>query len=149
METDITAIGPVRSQTEEHDFKDATQIEAQNDSDANSLSRVISGPPYSIFSDKTKAFIVFMGKSHHFISARSQSRANSLRISLFTNARTSLLTRILPVCLSALISPFAATLFYPALNVLAEQLHVSDSLVNLSITTYMVRCDLSLLLSCH
>jgi hypothetical protein len=43
------------------------------------------------------------------------------------------------VAVSALISPFAATLYYPALNPLAEQLHVSSSLINLSITTYMVR----------
>ena len=42
------------------------------------------------------------------------------------------------VSLSALVSPFAATLFYPALNVLAKQLNVTQSMVNLSITTYMV-----------
>jgi hypothetical protein len=61
METDVAAIGPVRSQTQEHDFKEPpTTQDLQNDSDANSLSRVISGPPYSIFSSKTKAFIVFM-----------------------------------------------------------------------------------------
>lgn len=42
------------------------------------------------------------------------------------------------VAVSALISPFAATLYYPALNPLAEQLGVSNSKINLSITTYMV-----------
>jgi len=42
------------------------------------------------------------------------------------------------VAFSALISPFAATLYFPALTPLAEQLHVSDSQINLTVTTYMV-----------
>lgn len=66
------------------------------------LSKTPSGPPYTIFSKRTRIFIVFM------------------------------------VAVSALISPFAATLYYPALNPLAEQLKVSSSKINLSITTYMV-----------
>lgn len=43
------------------------------------------------------------------------------------------------VSISALISPFAATTYYPALNVLSDVLHVSPTMVNISITTYMVR----------
>src|ERR1700760_575906 len=42
------------------------------------------------------------------------------------------------VSVSALISPLAATMYLPALNPLAEQLNVSDSLINLTITSYMV-----------
>lgn len=42
------------------------------------------------------------------------------------------------VSVSALISPFGATTFYPALNVFAKQLNVSPAMVNLSLTTYMV-----------
>jgi hypothetical protein len=42
------------------------------------------------------------------------------------------------VSVSALISPLAATLYLPALTPLAEQLNVSDSLINLTITSYMV-----------
>jgi hypothetical protein len=45
---------------------------------------------------------------------------------------------IVMVAVSALISPFAATLYFPALTPLADQLHVSNSLINLTITTYMV-----------
>lgn len=45
---------------------------------------------------------------------------------------------ILSVSISALISPFGATTFYPALNDLARDLHVTPSLINLSLTTYMV-----------
>ncbi|KAH9835065.1 putative transporter AQR1 [Teratosphaeria destructans] len=66
------------------------------------LERVISGPPYTIFSPASKLFIV------------------------------------ITVSLSALISPFGATTFYPALDVLADELHVTPSLINLSLTTYMI-----------
>jgi len=41
-------------------------------------------------------------------------------------------------CIAGLISPLAATMYYPALNPLAEALHVSNSKITLSITTYMV-----------
>jgi hypothetical protein len=61
---------------------------------------------------------------------------SGLPYSVFSRSTKALIVFL--VALSALISPFAATLFYPALNVLAKQLHVSQSLVNLSITTYMV-----------
>lgn len=43
------------------------------------------------------------------------------------------------VSVSSLISPFGATTFYPALNTLADQLNVTPTMVNLSLTTYMVR----------
>jgi len=43
------------------------------------------------------------------------------------------------VSISALISPLAATTYYPALNVLSDVLHVSPTMVNISITTFMVR----------
>lgn len=42
------------------------------------------------------------------------------------------------VSVSSLISPFGATTFYPALNTLADQLNVTPTMVNLSLTTYMV-----------
>jgi hypothetical protein len=42
------------------------------------------------------------------------------------------------VSISALISPFAATTYYPALNVLSDVLHISPTMTNISITTYMV-----------
>jgi hypothetical protein len=52
-----------------------------------------------------------------------------------TNTRVFI---IFMVATSAMISPFAATSYYPALNTLAKDLHVSSSLINLTITTYMV-----------
>ncbi|KAK5678075.1 hypothetical protein LTS10_009244 [Elasticomyces elasticus] len=42
------------------------------------------------------------------------------------------------VSISSLISPFGATTFYPALNSLAADLHVTPTLINLSLTTYMI-----------
>lgn len=42
------------------------------------------------------------------------------------------------VSVSALISPFGATTFLPALNVLTEVLDITPTQVNISITTYMV-----------
>ena len=43
------------------------------------------------------------------------------------------------VSTSALISPFGATTFLPALNVISDVLDITPTQVNLSITTYMVR----------
>lgn len=46
---------------------------------------------------------------------------------------------VIAVSISSLISPFGATTFYPALDVIAEDLNVTPTLINLSLTTYMVR----------
>jgi hypothetical protein len=43
------------------------------------------------------------------------------------------------VSVSALISPLAATLYLPALIPISSDLKVSNSLINLTITSYMVR----------
>ncbi|KAK3710066.1 hypothetical protein LTR37_010497 [Vermiconidia calcicola] len=45
---------------------------------------------------------------------------------------------IISVSISSLISPFGATTFYPALNVIARELDVTPTLINLSLTTYMI-----------
>ena len=78
-------------------------VDFEKDGAGEDLSRVVSGPPYTIFSPRTKMFIV------------------------------------LSVSVSSLISPFGATTFYPAINVLARELHVTPTLMNLALTTYMVR----------
>ena len=39
---------------------------------------------------------------------------------------------------ASLLSPLSGQIYFPALNSVAGNLHVSDSLVNLSITTYLV-----------
>lgn len=43
------------------------------------------------------------------------------------------------VSISALISPFGATTFLPALNILSDVLAITPAQVNISVTTYMVR----------
>lgn len=45
------------------------------------------------------------------------------------------------VSISALISPFGASMFLPALNVLSNVLDITPTQVNISITTYMVRLN--------
>ena len=45
---------------------------------------------------------------------------------------------VLSVSVSGLISPFGAVTFYPALNVLARELNVTSSMINIALTTYMV-----------
>jgi hypothetical protein len=67
------------------------------------LQRQVSGPPYSVFTQAEKIWIISL------------------------------------VSTSALISPFGATLFYPVLNVLSDVLHVTPTMTNISITTYMVK----------
>jgi hypothetical protein len=39
---------------------------------------------------------------------------------------------------AAFFSPVSSNIYFPALNDLADDLHVSDSLINLTITSYMV-----------
>lgn len=41
--------------------------------------------------------------------------------------------------LAALFSPLSANIYYPALNILAKDLNVSNSLINLTITSYLVK----------
>ncbi|RFU24180.1 hypothetical protein B7463_g12159, partial [Scytalidium lignicola] len=45
---------------------------------------------------------------------------------------------ILAATLGAFFSPFSAQIYFPALNTLSEELHVSPSKINLTITTYMI-----------
>lgn len=47
---------------------------------------------------------------------------------------------VVAVSISSLISPFGATTFYPALDTIAADYGVSPTLINLSLTTYMVSC---------
>lgn len=48
------------------------------------------------------------------------------------------ITVIITSSFAALISPISASIYYPALNPLAADLHVSLSAITLTITTYMV-----------
>ena len=50
--------------------------------------------------------------------------------------------------MAAFFSPVSSNIFFPALNTLALNLHVSDSLINLTITTYLVRRNVNKSCSC-
>jgi hypothetical protein len=45
---------------------------------------------------------------------------------------------VLMASLAALLSPLSANIYYPALNTLADELRVSLTLINLTITAYLV-----------
>ncbi|KAF9068155.1 major facilitator superfamily domain-containing protein [Rhodocollybia butyracea] len=45
---------------------------------------------------------------------------------------------IIMTTLCAIISPLSANIYFPALNVLSAELHVSSSLINVSLTTFMI-----------
>lgn len=45
---------------------------------------------------------------------------------------------VLTATIAAMFSPFTAQIYFPALNTIAQDLHVTNSKVNLTVTTYMV-----------
>ena len=45
---------------------------------------------------------------------------------------------VITATLAAALSPISTNIFFPALNILASDLHVSNSLINLTVTSYMV-----------
>lgn len=45
---------------------------------------------------------------------------------------------VLMASMAALLSPLSANIYYPALNILADELSVSLTLINLTITAYLV-----------
>ncbi|KAF2731266.1 MFS general substrate transporter [Polyplosphaeria fusca] len=100
---EISRASPAQGALEPTDTAHAEQnIDIEKHATHNSLHSQVSAPPYSVFSNAMKMWIVFL------------------------------------VSVSALISPFGATTFYPALNVLSDRLHVSPAMINISITTYMI-----------
>lgn len=56
--------------------------------------------------------------------------------SIFTKAQKRLI--ILAAAIASTFSPLSANIYFPALNSIAQDLKVSPSQINLTITTYMV-----------
>lgn len=109
-EKDVESVEGPQTGKEDADIADVEERSSISDSEPdandNALQREVSGPPYSIFSERMKRWIIFL------------------------------------VAVSAVISPFAATTYYPALNTMSRVLHVTPTLTNVSVTTYMVsRCS--------
>ncbi|KAK4198354.1 major facilitator superfamily domain-containing protein [Triangularia verruculosa] len=86
--------------------QDSTSSIINNDmtsgSDPEALTQVPSGPVYSVFSKRTKRWIVTM------------------------------------IAFSSFVSPMTANIYFPALVPIARDLGVSVSMINLTLTTYMI-----------
>lgn len=41
---------------------------------------------------------------------------------------------------AAIISPISSSIYFPAVNTLSNDMHVSVGLINLTVTTYLVKC---------
>ena len=58
------------------------------------------------------------------------------RYSSFSNRQKKYI--IVTAALASTFSPISANIYFPALNSVAKDLHVSASLINLTVTTYLV-----------
>lgn len=56
--------------------------------------------------------------------------------SIFTLTEKKLI--VLTISFIGLVSPLSASIYFPAINTLAKDLHVSTSDINLTVTTYLV-----------
>lgn len=56
--------------------------------------------------------------------------------SIFSKRKRVFIIIMATICAS--VSPLSGNIYFPALNVLSAELHVSSSLINISLTTYMV-----------
>jgi hypothetical protein len=58
--------------------------------------------------------------------------------STFTHTQKKLI--VLTISFIGLLSPLSASIYFPAINTLAKDLHVSTTDINLTVTTYLVSC---------
>ena len=70
--------------------------------------------------------------------ASVDSATSSLREVYTILARKQKLFIVTMASLGAFFSPLSGNIYYPALNSMATSIHVSGSLINLTITSYMV-----------
>ncbi|KOC08603.1 putative MFS transporter [Aspergillus flavus AF70] len=98
--------------------------------DAEGLQETISNP--GSFEEKAQ------GKSSgNAVLAHTSTRASDVVYSAFSKAQK----RYIVFCTSwaGFFSPVSSQIYYPALNTLANDLHVSGGLINLTLMSYMVR----------
>lgn len=70
--------------------------------------------------------------------AEEQTRVSSTEVySIFSRRRKKFI--VLTASTAAFFSPLSSNIYLPALNTLARDLSVSDSQINLTVTTYLVR----------
>ncbi|CAK7264641.1 hypothetical protein SEPCBS119000_001101 [Sporothrix epigloea] len=102
-----TAASPNEDHGSNADDDGDDHVNSEHDSppagnDPEQLSRVASGPPYTVFSKGMRRYIIAM------------------------------------VTCTSFISPMTANIYFPALTPIAQDLGVSISLINLTLTTYMI-----------
>jgi len=68
--------------------------------------------------------------------AATEQAVDEKEWSIWTPTETKFV--VFAASLAAFFSPVSAQIYFPALDVLAHDMHVSSSLINLSVTTYMV-----------
>ena len=90
------------SETNENEIRQPVREESQNGADLEELAPVTTGPAYSAFTSKKKAYIVTV------------------------------------VTFASYISPTSASIYFPALNPIREDLGVSTTLINLTLTSFMI-----------
>jgi hypothetical protein len=100
---------------------DPENVDPEPQTQVLQLTKSANEAPHSIFKGYQITFIVSLASL----------------AALFSPLTVSFLPDLL--CLDVkLTDTIKANIYYPALNILAEDLHVSNTLINLSITTYMV-----------
>ena len=75
------------------------------------------------------------------VAAGTNSSAGELPFSVYSNVEKRVYVYI--ASLAAFTSPVATSIYFPAVNILASDLHTSLANINLTITTYMVQYPLS------
>lgn len=63
-------------------------------------------------------------------------KGNDDRYSVYTLGQRRLI--VLAAALAAFFSPLSANIYYPALPIIAKDLHTTNSQINLTVTTYLV-----------
>lgn len=112
-EEDHVALPPKHQSHEEH--------ETPQDVERAASTPDTQPPIHSVFSHRYKIFIVTLG-----------ARLSILDIGYLV------LTLVNAAGVGSFFSPFTANIYFPALNALGQDLHVSSGLINLSLTTYMI-----------
>jgi hypothetical protein len=70
---------------------------------------------------------------------QSRTQASTVEYSVFSKNMKRYI--VATASFAGFFSPLSSQIYFPALNTLATDLHVSISLINLTLTSYMVRSD--------
>lgn len=97
-------------------------------------------------SSSTSTYSAETAKEYQDEDTAETQGAVAPQFSAFTSISKYLIT--IMASIASLISPMSSNIYLTALNPIAEDLHVTDSMVNFTITTYMVRYHTSKDITC-